>query len=195
MESHRAARSVGGSHPVRISSVHHDRCRPEVAVALHCHPLSSSHWVACSSPLLGGRQPLRCRSGLSVRRSSLERPPPWCPQGGLLPAHQEDKPLTGAVEYMRRLGLIRPFDPSWCPVTLSQRAARCWPSAGLRGGQLAVSSHVLWIVCGRLPLRGYRGLGPVRASVLLSRVLVEAGVTPAVHLHGPAPLATPHHHP
>ena len=34
-----------------------------------------------------------------------------------------------------------------------------------------------------------------RASVLLSQVLVEAGVTPAVHLHGPAPLATPHHNP
>ena len=33
--------------------------------------------------------------------------------------HQEDKPLTGAVEYMRRLGMIRPRDPSWCPVTLS----------------------------------------------------------------------------
>ena len=31
--SHRAARSVGGSHSLRVSSVHHDRCRPEVAVA------------------------------------------------------------------------------------------------------------------------------------------------------------------
>ena len=38
------------------------------------------------SPLLGGRQPLRCRSGLSVGRSTSGRPPPWCPQGGLLPA-------------------------------------------------------------------------------------------------------------
>ena len=88
--------------------------------------------------------------------------------------HQEDKRLTGAVENMRRLGLIRPRDPSWCPVTLSQRAARCWPSAGLRGGQLAVSSHVLWIVGGRLPLRGYRGPGPVRASVVLSQVLARS---------------------
>ena len=43
--------------------------------------------------------------------------------------------------------------------------------------------------CG-LPLRVHRGPGPVRASVLLSRVLTEAGVTPAVHLRGPAPLAT-----
>ena len=88
--------------------------------------------------------------------------------------HQEDKPLAGAVEYMRRLGLIRPRDPSWCPVTLSQRAARCWPSAGLRGGQLAMSSHVLWIVGGRLPLRKYRGPGPVRASVVLSQVLARS---------------------
>ena len=88
--------------------------------------------------------------------------------------HQEDKPLTGAVENMRRLGLIRPRDPSWCPVTLSQRAARCWPSAGLRGGQVAVSSHVLWIVGGRLPLREYRGPGPVRASVVLSQVLARS---------------------
>ena len=38
--------------------------------------------------------------------------------------------------------------------------------------------------CG-LPLRGHRGPGPVRASVLLSRVLVGA----AVHLRGPAPSA------
>ena len=28
-----AARRVGGSHSLRITSVHHDRCRPEVAVA------------------------------------------------------------------------------------------------------------------------------------------------------------------
>ena len=33
VENHGAARSVGGSRSVRISSVHHDRCRPEVAVA------------------------------------------------------------------------------------------------------------------------------------------------------------------
>ena len=42
----------------------------------------SSSW----SPLFGGRQPLRCRSGLSVGRSTSGRPPPWCPQDGLLPA-------------------------------------------------------------------------------------------------------------
>ena len=109
--------------------------------------------------------------------------------------HQRDKTPSGAVENMRRLGLIRPRDPSWCPVTLSRRAARCWPSAGLCGGQLAVSSHVPWKVCGRLPSRGHKGPGNVRASVHLSRILVEARVTPAVHLHGPAPLAPPRHYP
>ena len=35
----------------------------------------------------------------------------------------------------------------------------------------------------------YRRPGPVRASAHLSRVLVGAGVTPAVHPHRPAPLA------
>ena len=77
--------------------------------------------------------------------------------------HQEDTPLTGAVENMRQLGLIRPRDPSWCPVTLSQRAARCCPSAGLRGGQFAVSSQVPWIVCGRLAIAGAQGTGALFA--------------------------------
>ena len=39
---------------------------------------------------------------------------------------------------------------------------------------MEVSSHVLWIVGGRLPLRGYRGPGPVRASVVLSQVLARS---------------------
>ena len=38
------------------------------------------------SPLLGGRQPLRCQSGLAVGRRGSGRPPPWCRHGGLLPA-------------------------------------------------------------------------------------------------------------
>ena len=37
-----------------------------------------------------------------------------------------------------------------------------------------MSSHVLWIVGGSLPLRGYRGPGPVRASVVLSKVLARS---------------------
>ena len=64
---------------------------------------------------------------------------------------------AGAVENMRRLWLFRPQD--FVPSPSHRRAARCWPSAGLPGGQLAVSSHVLWIVCSRLPLRWYRGPG------------------------------------
>ena len=107
--------------------------------------------------------------------------------------HQEDKRLTGAVENMRRLGLIRPRDPSWCPVTLSRRAARCWPSAGLRGGQLAVSSHVLWIVGGRLAIAGAQVTGACsRLSPPVPGPRSEAGVTPAVHLRRDlAPLAAP----
>ena len=73
---------------------------------------------------------------------------------------------------------------------LFRGAARCWPSAGLLvGGQLACRQVTPGKPGCGLPLRGHRGPGPVRASVLLSRVLTEAGVTPAVHLRGPAPLA------
>ena len=73
---------------------------------------------------------------------------------------------------------------------LFRGAARCWPSTGLLvGGQVACRQVTPGKPGCGLPLRGHRGLGPVRASVLLSRVLTEAGVTPAVHLRGPAPLA------
>ena len=97
----------------------------------------------------------------------------------------------------RQQGLVRPRDPSWCPVNpLFRRAARCWPSAGLLvGGQLACRQVTPGKPGCGLPLRGHRGPGPVRASVLLSRVLTEAGVTPAVHLRGPAPLAASPTHP
>ena len=81
------------------------------------------------------------------------------------------------------------------PVTLSSKGRPLLAVSGSPWGPAEVSSHVLWIVCGRFPLRGYRGPGPVRASVHLSQVLVEAGVTPAVHPHRPAPLAAPHHNP
>ena len=47
---HRAAR-IARRFPLRAYSiVHHDRCRLEVAIAQHRHPLSSSLQVACSSP-------------------------------------------------------------------------------------------------------------------------------------------------
>ena len=80
--------------------------------------------------------------------------------------HQKDKHLAGAVEDMRRLGLIKPRDPSWCPVTLSlQRSARSGRQRVFVEASSGVSSRVLWIVGGRLPLRGHKGPGPVRASV------------------------------
>ena len=77
--------------------------------------------------------------------------------------HQEDKPLTGAVENVRRLGLI----------TLSEGRPLLAVSGSL-WGPVEVSSHVLWIVGGRLPLWGHRGPGPVRASVVLSQVLARS---------------------
>ena len=40
-----------------------------------------------------------------------------------------------------------------------------------------------------LPSSSHTWEARMRASVLLSQVLTEAGVTPAVHLRGPAPLA------
>ena len=148
-----------------------------MAVAKHCHPLSSSHWVACSSVTAS---PLRCRTGLSCGAPRLGKTATLVPSRWTFACkHMLDtgelmwtsvkrvgtrgiRPPAGAVENMRRLGLIRPPGPS--PVTLSSEAARCWPSAGLCGGQHAVSSQVPWMVCGRLPLRGHIGPGPFRAS-------------------------------
>ena len=50
---------------------------------------------------------------------------------------------------------------------LFRRAARCWPSAGLLvGGQLACRQVTTGKPGCGLPLRGHRGPGPVRASVL-----------------------------
>ena len=54
------------------------------------------------------------------------------------------------------------------------------------GGQLACRQVTPGKPGRGLPLRVYRGLGPVRASAHLSQVLTEAGVAPAVHLRGPA---------
>ena len=53
----------------------------------------------------------------------------------------------------------------------------------------ALAGHFGRLVGTATPLRGHRRPGPVRASAHLSQVLVGAGVTPAVHSHGPAPLA------
>ena len=56
------------------------------------------------------------------------------------------------------------------------------------GGQLACRQVTPGKLGCALQLRVHTGPGKsVRASVLLSRVLMEAGVAPAVHLRGPAP--------
>ena len=114
--------------------------------------------------------PLRCRTGLSCGAQRLGKTATLVPSrwsfarrhmlgtGELMWTSVKRvgtrgiRRPAGAVENMRRLGLIRPRD--LVPSPSLRRAARCWPSAGLRGGQLAVSSQVPWIVCGRLPLRG-----------------------------------------
>ena len=86
------------------------------------------------------RQPLRCRSGLSVGRST-----------------------SGQT------ATLVPSKVVFCPQ--------------------AHAGHFGRLVGTATPLRGHRRPGPVRASAHLSRVLVGAGVTPAVHSHGSAPSA------
>ena len=84
----------------------------------------------------------------------------------------------------RRLGLVRPRDPSWCPVTPSFGRRPWWPSAGLLvGGSVTPGKPGC-----SLPLRGHRGPGPVRASVSCPGSS-RTGVTPAVHHRGRAELA------
>ena len=62
-------------------------------------------------------------------------------------------------------------------------------SGSSRGWPACVSSSHTWEARMWSVIAVHKGPGPVRASVLLSPVLAEAGVTPAVHLHGPARLA------
>ena len=78
-----------------------------------------------------------------------------------------------------------------CPVAPSSEGRPLLAVSGSLWGPVEVSSHALWIVGDCLQLRGYRGPGPVRASVLCPRFSLGAGVTPAVHSEGPAPLAAP----
>ena len=89
---------------------------------------------------------------------------------------------------MRRPGgLIR--TPGIASPSPSLRGARpaAGPSAGLRAGPSSLCRpHVLWIVGGRLPLRGVQGTGACFApSVVLSPGLsLGAGVALAVHSEG-----------
>ena len=81
-------------------------------------------------------------------------------------------------------------------VAASPLRCRTGLSVGHRGSGRSPPGVLRWsfarkhrLVGTATPLRGYRRPGPVRASAHLSRVLVGAGVTPAVHSHGPASLA------
>ena len=115
---------------------------------------------------------------------------------GVTRRHQEDKPLTGAVENLRRLGMIRPRD--FVPSPSLRRAARCWPSAGLRGDQWRCHRKFsgLCVVVGHCGGTEDRGLlAPHSTCPESSGRQREAGVAPAVHSEGPAPSATPRHNP
>ena len=50
--------------------------------------------------------PLRCRTGLSVWRRASGRPPPWCPQGGLLPSRHMLDTLADWWGLQRHCGSI-----------------------------------------------------------------------------------------
>ena len=70
--------------------------------------------------------------------------------------HQRDKTPSGAVENVRRLGLFTPRDR--VPSPSRRKAARCWPPAGLRGGQrecIACSMDCVW----SLAIAGVQGTG------------------------------------
>ena len=72
--------------------------------------------------------------------------------------------------------------------SLPLSGGRCWPSASLLvGGQLAVVNHT-WEARMWSATAGVQGTG-AGCSRLSPPVLTEAGVTPAVHLRGPAPPA------
>ena len=131
--------------------------------------------------------------GFSFRGPSARCSVFWCkivafmlrvPSRPLLPFCAEHAFLAffraGDLQFFeaRRLGLVRLQGLSGSHRLLAvSRSSRGWPACcrQVTPGKLG---------CG-LPLRGHRGPGQsIRASALLSRVLTEAGVTPAVHLRG-----------
>ena len=86
-----------GAVPTPCDNVHHDRCRPELplrdtfglsSVPGSPAPLRVGSNVVSLAPLVGG-SPVNAASAkldFLVGRVTSGRPPPWCPQGGLLPA-------------------------------------------------------------------------------------------------------------
>ena len=132
--------------------------------ALFGHTLSVSHTLLClarwvARSSVGGQVARR----LPGRHSSVAARPRRCKsvrcRSGL---------FIGA-QYLGKTATLVPSRWSFCPQ--------------------AQVGHFGRLVGTATPLQGHRRLGPVRASAHLSQVLVGAGVTPAVHSHGPAPSA------
>ena len=105
--------------------------------------------------------------------------------------------LTGSTPapYTRTHQRIAPLAPQEHATTGVDQAPGPFFAGLLVGGQRGYRRALLDCVWSLAIAGVQRTRAVCRVSVLLSRVLVEAGVTPAVHLHGPAPLATPHHNP
>ena len=169
--------------PLRVwTNVYHDQCRPEVAAEQHRRPFSCL-WVGslCRREIarrLPGRHssvaasPLRCGTGLLVGQY-LGKTTTWCPQVVSLPA---GTCWTRELKWtlVKRVG-TRGQDPRLCrsehattgavqtpgprPVTLSSEGRPLLAVRGSFWGPAEVSSHVLWIACGRLPLRGVQKTG------------------------------------
>ena len=131
---------------------------------------------------------------IAVRLSSV----PFLGGGGPRPVQRSrwHRRIAPTAQYWRRCarrqGLVSPRDPSWCPVTSSFEGR---PAAGRQRVFVGASSlcrrmfsglSVVACHCG-----GTRGPGPVRAQYTCPRFSPGAGVTPAVHSEGPAPLAAP----
>ena len=108
-----------------------------------------------------GRLPLRVVRSLVVFLVATPRwPPVRC--------------AAGLVFLVGRRGPGRP--PPWCPHGGLLPAGTCWTLWQIGGDSNAIAAP--------------QAAGAVfLASAHLSRVLVGAGVTPAAHSHGPAPLA------
>ena len=191
-----AARSVGGSHSVRTpapagsyplvpmrdtkSTSAHRPCHPQVLLkALRRRSSSGSAHHRKTSPAAqrtGGHRRVAARKTTGGYPATKGTDPmtelngQWCcatATSGLHPSRCTADQTPGP----------RPVTPSSEGRPLLAVSASSWTSAG-------VSTHVLWIVYVVACHCGVQRTGAVcRASVLLSRVLVEAGVAPAVHLY------------
>ena len=140
-------------------------------------------------PSLEAAGPLRCWTGL--RTGAWERSDRLLVHSGGFGTgtwrHQRIAPLA-PKRNVRRLRLTGPRDGVPSPSTRRDAAGLQRDTVGASGGVIACSTDCGW----SLVIAGVqRATAVCRASVLLSWVPTEAGATPAVHLRGPAPPATP----